>query len=117
VELVVIGPATVGKSALVRRLTNGAFDTSYDSTIGVVFGTTLMDIDGRIVTVMLRDCAGNSTASQKMLFAKACDGVVSVVNAAVSQRLCCVLSRWWLCDPCSVGLGGTYPCCVGRRGS
>ncbi len=48
----------VGKSALLRRLTQDKFRSRYDTTIGVDFGTVRVKIDGRTVKLLGWDCAG-----------------------------------------------------------
>ncbi len=65
-RVVLLGEATVGKTSLLRRFTENAFDEEYKQTIGTTFSTKdveLADDDGekRLVRLVVWDMGGQST--------------------------------------------------------
>ena len=57
-KMVLIGAGAVGKTSLVKRFVDGAFDTSYNVTIGVDFLTKDVDINGQEVKLTIWDIGG-----------------------------------------------------------
>ncbi|KAM9520594.1 ras-related protein Rab-18-B-like isoform 1-T1 [Guaruba guarouba] len=57
-KLVLIGDSAVGKSSLLLRFADGAFEPSLKPTIGVDFRVKKMVIDGRAVQLAIWDTAG-----------------------------------------------------------
>uniref|UniRef100_A0A3Q4ADB3 Ras-related protein Rab-15 n=1 Tax=Mola mola TaxID=94237 RepID=A0A3Q4ADB3_MOLML len=57
-RLLMLGDSGVGKTCMLRRFTEGEFDTSHISTIGVDFKMKTLEIDGIKVRVQIWDTAG-----------------------------------------------------------
>ncbi len=65
-RVVLLGEATVGKTSLLRRFTENAFDEEYKQTIGTTFSTKdvdFVDEDGekRLVKLVIWDMGGQAT--------------------------------------------------------
>eukprot|EP01006_Ploeotia_vitrea_P022359 TRINITY_DN54760_c0_g1_i1.p1 TRINITY_DN54760_c0_g1~~TRINITY_DN54760_c0_g1_i1.p1 ORF type:complete len:237 (-),score=139.94 TRINITY_DN54760_c0_g1_i1:116-826(-) len=58
VKMVIIGDSGVGKSALLRRFSDGSFSPSYVSTIGVDFEISTIMINDKVVKMQMWDTAG-----------------------------------------------------------
>ncbi|XP_027520615.1 ras-related protein Rab-18-B-like isoform X2 [Corapipo altera] len=57
-KLLLVGDSAVGKSSLLRRFTDGAFEPSLKPTIGVDFRVKKMVVDGHAVQLAIWDTAG-----------------------------------------------------------
>jgi len=57
-KVVLIGNSSVGKSSLMLRLTEGTFNDTYVTTIGVDFRFKTMVVDGQKVKIQVWDTAG-----------------------------------------------------------
>ena len=57
-KYVIVGDASVGKSNLLLRYTNGQFREEYQLTIGVEFGSSNISIDDKIFRIQIWDTAG-----------------------------------------------------------
>jgi len=57
-KLVAVGNSGVGKSSLLQRIANDAFEANYAATIGIDFRFVTVEKDGKIVKVQLWDTAG-----------------------------------------------------------
>jgi small GTP-binding protein len=57
-KFIVIGSSGVGKTALLKRLTEDSFTTDSQSTIGVEFDSALIEVDGESVKLQIWDTAG-----------------------------------------------------------
>ncbi|KAJ2358490.1 Golgi to endosome transport [Coemansia sp. RSA 2618] len=57
-KFIVIGDMGCGKSSLLRQFTEGAFSEKTNHTIGVEFGTKVVDVDGERVKIQAWDTAG-----------------------------------------------------------
>ena len=66
-KVTVIGDINVGKTSLIRRLTEGKFSEAYKATIGVDFGTIHIKLGGDKYVLQLWDIAGNETSRTEML--------------------------------------------------
>ena len=61
-KFILIGDSSVGKSSLLVRLTDDRFLTDPDPTIGVEFGSHLIELDnGETVKVQVWDTAGSES--------------------------------------------------------
>ena len=65
-KILLLGDFSVGKTSLVRRYVDGAFDDKYLTTIGVKISKKLMNIDGVECELIIWDVEG-STPSKKIL--------------------------------------------------
>ncbi|OHS98341.1 small GTP-binding protein [Tritrichomonas foetus] len=57
-KVVVLGPASVGKTSIIHRYCNGVFQKDTLSTIGAGFFTHSLNIDNDEITLLLWDTAG-----------------------------------------------------------
>uniref|UniRef100_A0A3B5LYM7 small monomeric GTPase n=1 Tax=Xiphophorus couchianus TaxID=32473 RepID=A0A3B5LYM7_9TELE len=57
-RLLLLGDSGVGKTCMLRRFTEGEFDPSHISTIGVDFKMKTIEIDGLKVRIQIWDTAG-----------------------------------------------------------
>ncbi|KAH0785277.1 small GTP-binding protein [Histomonas meleagridis] len=57
-KFIIIGSSGVGKTALLKRLTENTFKQQSQSTIGVEFDSTIIDIDNQQVKLQIWDTAG-----------------------------------------------------------
>eukprot|EP01121_Diplochlamys_sp_Union-15-3_P004536 TRINITY_DN14720_c0_g1_i1.p1 TRINITY_DN14720_c0_g1~~TRINITY_DN14720_c0_g1_i1.p1 ORF type:complete len:207 (-),score=28.28 TRINITY_DN14720_c0_g1_i1:56-655(-) len=60
-KYIIIGPSGVGKSCLLLRFTEELFEEEHDMTIGVEFGTLMLNIDNRPVKLQIWDTAGQES--------------------------------------------------------
>ncbi|CAK0859327.1 unnamed protein product [Prorocentrum cordatum] len=73
-DFVVVGDSSVGKTCLLFRFTNDLFSTDHGSTIGVDFGSRIIDIGDARVKVHIWDTAGQESyrSITKSYFRNAC---------------------------------------------
>jgi small GTP-binding protein len=57
-KFIIIGSSGVGKTAILKRLVEDAFSSDSQSTIGVEFDSTLIEVDGQQVKLQIWDTAG-----------------------------------------------------------
>lgn len=57
-QLLLVGDSGVGKSSLLLRFTDGTFDMSLQSTIGVDFKVKMMKQSGKTCKITIWDTAG-----------------------------------------------------------
>ncbi|XP_066061246.1 ras-related protein Rab-18-B-like [Chamaea fasciata] len=57
-KLLLLGDSGVGKSSLLRRFTDGAFEPRLKPTVGIDFKVKKMVLEGRAVTLAMWDTAG-----------------------------------------------------------
>lgn len=57
-KYIIIGDMSVGKSCLMQRFTEQRFRKDLPHTIGVEFGTTVVDVNGELVKLQIWDTAG-----------------------------------------------------------
>jgi small GTP-binding protein len=57
-KFIVIGTSGVGKTAILKRLVDGTFTTESQSTIGVDFTATVLDVEDQQVHLQIWDTAG-----------------------------------------------------------
>eukprot|EP00662_Eupelagonemidae_sp_cell21_P055459 gene55459-57495_t len=60
-KYIIIGDSAVGKSCLLLQYTDQRFEPVHDMTIGVEFGTRMVDLDGRRVKMQIWDTAGQES--------------------------------------------------------
>ena len=70
-KLVVLGDASVGKTALLNSYVHKKFDSRYKSTIGADFVSKDVSVDGQVVCLQLWDTAGQERYAPSMHSASA----------------------------------------------
>jgi small GTP-binding protein len=102
-----IGTSGVGKTAILKRLVDDVFITDSQSTIGVEFLATTIDVEGQQVKLQIWDTAGQERfRSIAKAYFRSAIGVILVFD--LSQRKSFDdLSQWLvdiraLCDPNAV---------------
>ena len=60
-KFIIIGPSGSGKSCLLLQFTDKRFLTDHELTIGVEFGTRMIEVDGRKIKLQLWDTAGQES--------------------------------------------------------
>lgn len=63
-KVVMLGSFAVGKTSLVRRFVEDAFDDTYLSTMGVKVSRKALEVDGTALTLMLWDISGREGFEQ-----------------------------------------------------
>jgi small GTP-binding protein len=103
-KFIVIGSSGVGKTAILKRLVEDVFTTDSQSTIGVEFLATTVDVEGTQVKLQIWDTAGQERfrAIAKAYFRSAI-GVILVFDLS-ERKSFDELNQWLvdihaLCDP------------------
>jgi small GTP-binding protein len=103
-KFIVIGSSGVGKTAILKRLVDDVFTTDSQSTIGVEFLATTIDVEGTQVKLQIWDTAGQERfrAIAKAYFRSAI-GVILVFDLT-DRKSFDELNQWLvdihaLCDP------------------
>jgi small GTP-binding protein len=103
-KFIILGSSGVGKTAILKRLVEDRFDDDLQSTIGVEFDSTILNIDDRKVRLQIWDTAGQERfrAISKAYYRNAI-GVLLVFDIA-DRKSFDELSTWLtdirsLCDP------------------
>jgi small GTP-binding protein len=106
-KFIIIGSSGVGKTALLKRLTEETFTSDSQSTIGVEFDSTLVEVDGQTIKLQIWDTAGQERfrSIAKAYFRNAV-GVILVFDIAERKTFDDV-NMWLndvhsLCDPIAV---------------
>lgn len=60
-KLILIGDSCVGKSSILMRLTENDFKEDYEVTVGVEFGSFLVQIEDKIIKLQIWDTAGQES--------------------------------------------------------
>lgn len=60
-KFIVVGDTGIGKSCLVLRFTNNKFNSAHDMTIGVEFGSRMIEVDGKHIKAQIWDTAGQES--------------------------------------------------------
>lgn len=108
-KFIIIGSSGVGKTALMKRLVDNTFSNDSQSTIGVEFDSTTVEVDGNTVKLQIWDTAGQERfrSIAKAYFRNAV-GVILVFD--ITERKTFDDVNMWLndvhtlCDPSAVVL-------------
>jgi small GTP-binding protein len=114
-KFIIIGSSGVGKTALLKRLTEDTFSVDSQSTIGVEFDSTLVDIDGQTVKLQIWDTAGQERfrSIAKAYFRNAV-GVLLVFD--ITERKTFDDVNMWLNDVHSLCDPTAFVLLVGNKG-
>ena len=106
-KFIVIGSSGVGKTAILKRLVDDVFTGESQSTIGVEFLATSVDVDGQAVKLQIWDTAGQERfRSIAKAYFRSAIGVILVFDLT-DRKSFEDLVRWLedvhsLCDPNAV---------------
>jgi small GTP-binding protein len=106
-KFIVIGTSGVGKTAILKRLVDDVFTTESQSTIGVEFLATSIDVDGQTVKLQIWDTAGQERfRSIAKAYFRSAIGVILVFDLS-DRKSFDDLAQWLndihaLCDPNAV---------------
>ena len=106
-KFIVIGSSGVGKTAILKRLVDDVFTGESQSTIGVEFLATSIDVDGNNVKLQIWDTAGQERfRSIAKAYFRSAIGVILVFDLT-DRKSFEDLSQWLsdvhsLCDPNAV---------------
>ena len=106
-KFIIIGSSGVGKTAILKRLVEDTFSADSQSTIGVEFDSTIIEVDGQQVKLQIWDTAGQERfrSIAKAYFRNAV-GVVLVFD--ITERKTFDDINMWLndvhalCDPSAI---------------
>jgi len=106
-KFIIIGSSGVGKTALMKRLVENTFSADSQSTIGVEFDSTSIEVDGQSIKLQIWDTAGQERfrSIAKAYFRNAI-GVILVFD--ITERKTFDDVNMWLndvhtlCDPAAV---------------
>ncbi|MFN0306183.1 MAG: Rab family GTPase [Burkholderiales bacterium] len=83
-----LGAFGVGKTSLVRRYVDSIFADTYLTTVGVKMDKKTVDLDGRDVTLILWDIAGEDDISAvRMSYVRGATGALLVADGTRDQTL------------------------------
>ncbi len=57
-KYIIIGDTSVGKSAIINQFLNNEFNTEYDITVGVEFGSKTINLSKKSIKLQIWDTAG-----------------------------------------------------------
>lgn len=106
-KFIVIGSSGVGKTAILKRLIDDVFTTESQSTIGVEFLATTLEIEGQAVKLQIWDTAGQERfRSIAKAYFRSAIGVILVFDLT-ERKSFDDLNQWLsdihaLCDPNAV---------------
>jgi small GTP-binding protein len=106
-KFIVIGTSGVGKTAILKRLVDDVFTTDSQSTIGVEFLATTVDVEGQQIKLQIWDTAGQERfRSIAKAYFRSAIGVVLVFDLS-DRKSFDDLNQWLvdihaLCDPNAV---------------
>jgi small GTP-binding protein len=106
-KFIVIGNSGVGKTAILKRLIDDVFVPENQSTIGVEFLASVLEIDGQSIRLQIWDTAGQERfRSIAKAYFRSAMGVILVFDLT-ERRSFDDLNRWLsdihqLCDPNAV---------------
>lgn len=108
-KFILIGSSGVGKTAILKRLVENTFSSDSQSTIGVEFDSTTVDVDGQQIKLQIWDTAGQERfrSIAKAYFRNAV-GVILVFD--ITERKTFEEVNMWLndvhslCDPAAAVL-------------
>jgi small GTP-binding protein len=106
-KFIVIGSSGVGKTAILKRLVDDVFLTESQSTIGVEFLASQLEVDGQSIKLQIWDTAGQERfRSIAKAYFRSAIGVLLVFDLA-DRRTFDDLNHWLtdihqLCDPNAV---------------
>jgi len=60
-KLIIIGDSGIGKSCVLKRLTEDDFKDDHDITVGVEFGSTLIKVEDKTLKLQVWDTAGQES--------------------------------------------------------
>lgn len=81
VKLLLIGNSGVGKSSMLLRFADNAFNETYINTIGIDFKTRLVDMDSKRIKLQIWDTAGQERfQSLQTLYYRGANGIVLVYD-------------------------------------
>src|SRR5438309_376084 len=83
-----IGGFSVGKTSLIKRFVESVFSETYLTTVGVKIDKKTVDLDGRAVTLILWDVAGEDDVSTiRMTYLRGCAGYMLVADGTRPSTL------------------------------
>jgi len=87
-KILLLGDFSVGKTSLVRRYVDGAFDDKYLTTIGVKISKKLVEVDGVECELLIWDVEG-STPSKKISlgYYRGASGAIFVTDVTREETL------------------------------
>jgi small GTP-binding protein len=92
-KICMLGGFSVGKTSLVKRYVQSVFSETYLTTVGVKIDKKTVDLDGRAVTLILWDVAGEDDISTvRMTYLRGCAGYVLVADGTRPSTLGVALS-------------------------
>lgn len=87
-KICMLGAFSVGKTSLVRRYVQSVFSDTYLTTVGVKIDKKMVDVEGRAVTLILWDIAGEDDITTiRMSNLRGSAGVVLVADGTRAQTL------------------------------
>ena len=57
-KFIIVGDPSIGKSSIMLKFTDDKFNTNYDTTIGVEYGSKIININNKNIKLQIWDTAG-----------------------------------------------------------
>eukprot|EP00188_Purpureofilum_apyrenoidigerum_P004106 Plantae.Rhodophyta-Purpureofilum_apyrenoidigerum.ctg4491.p1 GENE.Plantae.Rhodophyta-Purpureofilum_apyrenoidigerum.ctg4491~~Plantae.Rhodophyta-Purpureofilum_apyrenoidigerum.ctg4491.p1 ORF type:complete len:209 (+),score=49.61 Plantae.Rhodophyta-Purpureofilum_apyrenoidigerum.ctg4491:242-868(+) len=113
-KLLLIGDSSVGKSCLLLRFSDGSFNESQMSTIGVDFKIRTLELDGRTFKLQIWDTAGQERfRTIAAAYYRGAHGIIIVYDVTNQQSFDNV--EMWLSEVNKYGSGEVNKLLVGNK--
>ncbi len=113
-KFIIIGPTGVGKSCLLLQFTDKRFLTDHELTIGVEFGTRMIEVEGKKIKLQLWDTAGQeSFRSITRSYYRGAQGALLVFD--ITKRSSFLHLQSWLEEVRRQGTDGMSILLVGNK--
>eukprot|EP00731_Ephydatia_muelleri_P032102 Em0023g609a len=94
-KIILIGDNGVGKSSFIRRFCEGSFVADMETTIGVDFYISELDLNGKKIKVKIWDTAGSEKyMSISAVYYRKADGVIFLFDVTKTKSFTNIESVW-----------------------
>jgi small GTP-binding protein len=94
-KIILVGDNGVGKSSIIRRFCEGSYANDMDTTIGVDFYLSEIEVNGKKIKVKIWDTAGSEKyMSISAVYYRKADGVIFVFDMTRPRSFTNVVSVW-----------------------
>ena len=113
-KLIMIGNTGVGKSSLLFQLIESKIRTNIEPTIGIEFGTKILEVQGKVVRLQIWDSAGQENY-RSITRAYYRSSICAILVYDVTNRKSFDDIKEWLIDTNSFGSESMYLVLIGNK--